>query len=71
MKTNIMNNLSEIREIWHEYEAEIEFESNFQDFATPIIREKFNNPNFNFSFIHLCSDELKNFVKELRLTYKN
>lgn len=32
MKTNIINNLSEIREIWNEYEAEIEFESNFQNF---------------------------------------
>lgn len=56
-------------EIYKKDQQEMEKEISFQDYATPLIREKFKI-RFDFSFQHLSPPEIKNYIEELREEFK-
>ena len=64
-------NWSVIRDIFFESEQEIKNECAFQDYATPIIQNKFKLPFFNFSFAHLANSEIKSCISALKKDFNN
>ena len=62
-------NWGNIRDIYNTEQIKTTYDIRFNEYATPIIREKFNLPRFDFSFAHLASKEVKDFIKELRVNF--